>query len=147
MSPESEKQPGTRINGDFNSRHTEFEDLGSLTQSSERKRRLEQESENKRRFIAYGDDLWNMREFMDELSRKLLKSINDGDREKEKEIREELYRIENQDPDLVYKIQLQKMQQARSEGREDDARHHNNIAMAARNNLPQFNLEGLWVGK
>jgi len=153
MSPESDQQErgrnrnGGASDGEVNSRHIEFVDLGSLDQSSERKNRIQQEQEDKQRFVNYGDDLWNMREFMSKLSRKLLKSINDGDREKEGEIREELRQIEHQDPDLVYKVELEKLQKAGSEGREDDARRHSMIASAARNNLPQYNLDGLWVGK
>mmetsp|Transcript_9222 Transcript_9222/g.19357 ORF Transcript_9222/g.19357 Transcript_9222/m.19357 type:complete len:406 (-) Transcript_9222:63-1280(-) len=133
--------------GQTNSRHIEFADLGSLEQSSERKRRIQQEQEDKQRFVKYGDDLWNMRQFMDKLSRKLLRSINDGDREKEEEIRAELRQVEHQDPDLVYRVELEQLQKATSEGREEDARQHSMIASAARSNLPQYNLDGLWVGK
>ena len=88
-----------------------------------------------------------MREFMGKLSRKLLKSINEGDRETEQDIREELRQIEHQDPDLVYKVELEMMQKARSEGRDNDAMRHSMIATAARSILPQYNLDGLWVGK
>ena len=152
MSPEGDQQRGRKRNGDVsdsevNARHIEFADLGSPEQSSERKKRMQQEREDKQRFVSYGDELWNMREFMGKLSRKLLKSINHGDRQKEEEIREELRQIEHQDPDLVYKVELEKLHKATSEGREDDARRHSMIASAARNNLPQYNLDGLWVGK
>jgi hypothetical protein len=152
MSPEGDQR--RRRNRDVSdsdsevdSRRIEFSDLGSLEQSTERKSRMQQEQEDKQRFVGYGDELWNMRSFMGKLSRKLLKSINDGDREQEKDIREELRQIEHQDPDLVYKVELEKLQKASSEGREDDARRHSMIASAARNNLPQYNLDGLWVGK
>jgi len=134
-------------NSDANVRNIEFADLGSLEQSAERKKRIEQEQEDKQRFVSYGDELWNMREFMWKLSRKLLKSINHGDRQKEEEIREELRQIEHQDPDLVYKMELEMLHKATSEGREDDARRHSMVASAARSNLPQYNLDGLWVGK
>jgi len=147
VSSEGDHQRGRKTNGELNARHIEFADLGSLEQSSERKKRIQQEQEDKQRFVSYGDDLWNMREFMGKLSRKLLKSINHGDREKEEEIREELRQIEHQDPDLVYKLELEKLHKATSEGREDDARRHSMVASAARSNLPQYNLEGLWVGK
>lgn len=152
MSPEGDQQRGRKrnydaIDGVTNSRHIEFKDLGSLEQSSERKRRIQQEREDKQRFVSYGDDLWNMREVMGKLSRKLLKSINDRDREKEGEIRQDLRQIEYQDPELVYKVELEKLQQAKSEGRENDARRHSINASAARKNIPQYNLDGLWVGK
>jgi len=148
MSPEGDHLRGRKSgNSDVNARHIEFADLGSLEQSLERKQRIQQEQEDKQRFVSYGDDLWNMREFMGKLSRKLLKSINHGDREKEEEIRKELRQIEHQDPDLVYKVELEKLHKASSEGRENDARRHSMVASAARSVLPQFNLDGLWVGK
>jgi len=148
MSPDGDQQRGRNFKPEAeDSRNIEFSDLGSLKQSPERKRRIQQEQEDKQRFVSYGDDLWNMRTFMGRLSRKLLKSINRGDHETEKEIRNELRQIEHQDPDLVYKVELEKMQNARSEGRELDARRHSMIASAARSNLPQYNLDGLWVGK
>jgi hypothetical protein len=147
MSPDGGDQQRERNRNEANSRHIEFADLGSIEQSSERKRRIQQEEEDKQRFLSYGDDLWNMRQFMGKLSRKLLKSINDGNREKEEELREELRQIEHQDPDLVYKIELEKLQKATIEGRDDDAMRHSIVASAARSNLPQYNLDGLWVGK
>jgi len=145
--PNRNREVSEVSNDNRNSRHTEFADLGSIEQSSERKRRIQREQEDKQRFVEYGDDLWNMREFMDKLSRKLLKSINNGDREKEAEIREELRQVEHQDPDLVYEVELEQFQKARMEGRENDAMQHSMIASAARSNLPQYNLDGLWVGK
>jgi len=153
MSPEGDQQRRRERTSDAfdevnpNMRHIEFKDLGSLKQSSERKRRIQQEREDKQRFVSYGDDLWNMREVMGKLSQKLLKSINDRDREMEGEIREELLQIEYQDPELVYKVELEMLQQAKSEGREHDARRHSINASAARKNIPQYNLDGLWVGK
>jgi hypothetical protein len=147
MSPEGDHERRRKTGKEGNSRHIEFADLGTLEQSSQRKIRLQQEQEDKQRFVSYGDDLWNMRDFMGTLSRKLLKSINEGNRDKEEEIREELRQVEHQDPDLVYRVELEKLHKASSEGRENDARRHSMIASAARSNLPQFNLDGLWVGK
>ena len=150
MSPEGDQHKrkyGGLDAEQLNKRRIEFADLGSLEESSERKQRMRQEQESKQRFMSYGDDLWNMREVMGKLSRKLLKSINDGDREREEEIREELRQIEHQDPDLVYKVELENLQKARSEGRDNDAMRHSIVASAARSNLPQYNLDGLWVGK
>jgi len=157
MSPDGDHYRSNR-NSDFsdtdnipyaqrNSRRIEFSDLGSIEQSSERRQRIEQEQEYRQRFMKYGDDLWKLRQFMDKLSTGLLQAINHGEREKEEEIRQELHEIEKQDPDLVYKIELEKLQKAMLEGRESDARHHSIVATAARSCLPQYNLDGLWVGK
>lgn len=151
MSSEGDHQHRGRNSGfsdeQLNKRRIEFADLGSVEESSERKQRMLQEKESKQRFMSYGDDLWNMRELMGKLSRKLLKSINDGNREREEEIREELRQIEHQDPDLVYKVELENLHKAGSEGRDNDAMRHSIVASAARSNLPQYNLDGLWVGK
>ncbi|MGK3734407.1 MAG: hypothetical protein ACI8RD_000888 [Bacillariaceae sp.] len=130
-----------------NSRQIEFTDLGSIKQSSERRQRIEQEQVNRQRFMKYGDDLWRLRQFMDKLSVGLLQAINYGEREKEEEIRHELRQIEKQDPDLVYKVELEQLRTAMMEGRESDARYHSMLASAARSCLPQYNLDGLWVGK
>lgn len=130
-----------------NSRRIEFADLGSIEHSSERRQRIEQEQEDRERFIKYGDELWELRQSMDELSHGLLKAINHGERGKEEDIRQELRRIENQDPDLVYEIELEKLHAAMLDGRVNDAEKHSVVASAARRNLPQYNLDGLWVGK
>lgn len=131
----------------FNPREIEFGDLGSIEVSPKRKQRTQQEKENKRRFVKYGDDLWNSRQYMDKLSRNLLEAINNGERDRENEIRENLRQIEHQDPDLVYKVELENLQKSITEGRESDVIFHSEIASAARSCLPQFDLGGLWVGK
>jgi TolA-binding protein len=137
--------PHTHIQ--INSRQIEFTDLGSIQQSSERQQRIEQEQENRQRFMKYGDDLWELRESMEKLSVGLLEAIDSGEREKEEEIRQELRQIGKEDPDLVYKFELEQLQKALMEGRESDARIHSMLASAARSCLPQYNLDGLWVGK
>jgi hypothetical protein len=128
-------------------RKTEFTDLGSLETSMERQRRIQQEERNEQRFVKYGDDLWALRKLMNKLSHKLLQAINTGLRDKEGEIREQLRQIEQQDPECVYKMELEQLKVAKMEGRDADARKHSRNAYAARSCLPQFNLEGLWVGK
>ncbi|OEU20901.1 hypothetical protein FRACYDRAFT_139255, partial [Fragilariopsis cylindrus CCMP1102] len=128
-------------------RQIEFTDLGSIQQSSERQQRIEQEQENRQRFMKYGDDLWELRESMEKLSVGLLEAIDSGEREKEEEIRQELRQIGKEDPDLIYKFELEQLQKALMEGRESDARIHSMLASAARSCLPQYNLDGLWVGK
>ncbi|KAG7339229.1 protein of unknown function DUF3506 containing protein [Nitzschia inconspicua] len=128
-------------------RRTEFTDLGSVEESLERQRRIQQEERNGQRFVKYGDDLWALRNFMTKLSHKLLQAIQNGMRDDEKKIREQLRQIEQQDPEFVYKTEMEQLKLAKMEGRDFDARKHSRNAYAARSCLPQFNLEGLWVGK
>lgn len=108
---------------------------------------MEQEELNSNKFVQYGDDLWELRKLVAKLSHKLVRAINGGLREQEGEIREQLRHVESQDPEFVYKMELAAMQYAKSEGRDQDARKHGQSAYAARSCLPQYNLDGLWVGK
>ena len=55
--------------------------------------------------------------------------------------------LEKRDPELVYRVELEEMKQAEKDGRMEDVEKHREAAAAARSCLPQFNLEGLWVGK
>ncbi|KAL3918221.1 MAG: hypothetical protein SGILL_004340 [Bacillariaceae sp.] len=128
-------------------RQTEFTDLGSIEESMERQRRIQQEERNGERFVKFGDDLWALRQLMNKLSRKLLKAINVGLRDEEITIREQLRQAEQQDPEVVYKMEMEQLKSAKMEGLEQDAMRHSRNAYAARSCLPQFNLEGLWVGK
>ena len=132
---------------DHPNRMAEFRNLEPLPESEIRRSRINQDKVLRRRFARHGDDLWTLRKLTSELSNKLVKAINDDSREKEQSIREELRMLEEQDPELVYKMELQKMRRAQNEGRDQDAEHHGRNAIAARSQLPQYNLDGLWVGK
>jgi hypothetical protein len=128
-------------------RLAEFNGLEPIPHSSARKARMKQDSKNRLRFAKYGDDLWKLREAMNTLNKKLVASINSGVREKEEDIRQQLHEVERQDPELVYRLELERLRKAQSEGRTSDAERHSKNAMAARSCLPQYNLDGLWVGK
>jgi hypothetical protein len=62
-------------------------------------------------------------------------------------LRAKLREAESQDPELIYRLELEALQNAQREGRTKDAELHIQKAVAARSCLPLFNLEGLWVGK
>jgi hypothetical protein len=128
-------------------RRTEFTDLGSIEESMERQRRIQQEERNEQRFVKYGDDLWALRKLMNKLSHKLLRAIDVGMRDEEMEIREQLRQVQQQDPQIVYKMEVEQLKLAKREGRDADARRHSRNANNARSCLPHYNLEGLWVGK
>jgi hypothetical protein len=133
--------------GSHPNRRVEFSGLEPLPESSTRQARVSQDKKNRRKFVKFGEDLWSLRKVMNSLSLKLVAAINSGVREKEEEIREQLREAEQQDPDLVYRLELEKLLKAKSEGRTSDATRHSKKAIAARSCLPQYNLDGLWVGK
>jgi Skp family chaperone for outer membrane proteins len=128
-------------------RIAEFRDLEPLVESAARLARKKEDTKIRRRFARYGDDLWALRKVIAELSKKLVKAINDDSRQKEQSLREKLRQMEEQDPEFAYKMELQKMRKAQNEERIEDAQEHSKRAMAARSQLPQYNLDGLWVGK
>jgi Cyclin D1 binding domain len=177
-------------------RITEFMDLEPLEEPEQRRRRLEEDNKVRSQFVAFGDDLWDLRQDMDKLANELIEAItNEQEAEnsnnnnnnmhtsnneyilqkdgfvarsssssssnkknkkssssKEEHLaRERLRQVERRDPELVYAMELHAAQMAeRQEGRSShDAivAQHLNKAAEARRCLPQFNLEGLWVGK
>lgn len=133
--------------GEKRRRLAEFLNLEPLPESDVRKERLEREKENQLRFAKYGNDLWKLRSNIQDLSLELVDSINSGDSKVEIGIRKELRKVEKRDPELVYRIELEEMNKASLEARNEDELFHKEMAINARSCLPQFNLEGLWVGK
>ena len=125
----------------------EFENLDPIPETEARRLRLEQETENERRFASFGDDLWDLRTRLQNLSVDLLDAINHGDYEQEKRIRKTLRKLEQKDPELAYKTELEQLHEARLDDDDEAADEHDERARNARNCLPHYNLEGLWVGK
>jgi len=128
-------------------RRLEFKDLEPIQESKARRQRIEMELENKAQFEGFGDSLWDLRSEMDQISRQLIDAIDEGEVSVQKSMREKLRHIEKRDPELVYMVSVAEMDRAQREGRTRDIEMHRKRAAAARSCLPQFNLDGLWVGK
>lgn len=118
---------------------------GQAEQNDLRKLRIAQEKQNQETFTAYGNDLWDLRSQLDALSKKLVNTMASGG--DTKHIRQQLRELEGKDGNLVYGLELDRMDQALDEGRVEDAAGHRDKALNARSHLAQFNLEGLWIGK
>jgi len=67
--------------------------------------------------------------------------------EDERSIREQIRQLEQKDANIVYGLELDRMDEAIDEGRMEDAEEHSKRAMNAKSHLVQFNFEGLWIGK
>lgn len=128
-------------------RSLEFNNLEPLPESAARRRRIEQDLENQSKFEMFGDSLWDLRSEIEELSHQLLTAIHGGEDTTEEATRLKLQEAERRDPELAYQLALAEVKLAEREGRTADAEKHRETAEAARSCLPQFNLEGLWVGK
>lgn len=71
-------------------RSSEFHDLQPIEKSDERRLRMQQDEHTKARFAAFGDELWDLRSKMTELSVDLISSMASGDRDTEQNVRNEL---------------------------------------------------------
>lgn len=135
------------MDGEPRRRMSEFDNLEPLPETDLRRQRMELDEQIRSQFAEYGDDLWDLRSQVDKLSVELVEAINNGVRRRETKIRDHLREAEQRDPEVVYQLELEAMEQAEIEGRDEAAAEHKANALAARKCLPQFNLEGLWVGK
>jgi Cyclin D1 binding domain len=127
-------------------RRLEFFDLEPPEIPPLRRERLHRDETIRSKFVQ-GNDLWDLRSQMDEMASKLVKAIKAGKDGEEDVTRQALRTFEQRDPELVYMVELSDTEQATLDGRVADANSHREKAIAARSCLPQFTLDGLWVGK
>jgi hypothetical protein len=95
----------------------------------------------------HGDDLQRLRIQVLELRAELYdaKAINDAARVLE--LQHSIVKAQQHDAEFVYSVSLERMEAAEARGRWVEAEKFRVDAMEARQALPQFNLDGLWVGK
>jgi len=129
-------------------RKLEFKDLEPLEETKARRQRLDRETERLARFEQFGDNLWDLRSEMQKLSHELISAIRRGEGHIEEKTREILRNYESRDPELAYALAVAELEQAEKIGRSSEQMEELKAKTeAARSCLPQFNLEGLWVGK
>lgn len=141
---------GSHHDGRDDRRHlAEFLNLEPLPESEARRERLDREKQNEYQYAKYGNDLWDLRTSIHDLSMQLVEAMNSDGNEAiiEQEIRKNLRQAERRDPELVYRMELEAMQEAARENCDEDVIYHKDRALNARSCLDHFNLEGLWVGK
>lgn len=125
----------------------DFQDVHSIpTHSEERQRRIEAEEEAMSRF-AHGDELIQLRKDVESMRVDLLDARSTGDVARMNSLKVEITKAGAKDAEFIYELAMQRMQLAEREGLAQEAERFRQEALAARSVLPQFNLEGLWVGK
>jgi len=132
-------------NGDSDPRDSEFSSLEAREDNIVRKSRRERENIDQQRFAGYGNELWELRSMIDNLNQRIAESMNSG--ADVEALKHQLQQAESRDPYHVYGSELEAMEKLLQEGRTEEANIHHQEAMSARSCLPQFNLEGLWIGK
>ena len=133
-------------NKNNDNRESEFTSLEPRSDHHKFQTRMQKEQSIQDQFVPYGQELWDLRDKITDLSMKLIDSYSDDDIDTDL-VREELREAERLDPFLVYGQKLSEMELALKEGKEDDAVRFRREAMSARSCVPQFNFEGLWIGK
>lgn len=71
-------------------RSSEFHSLEPIEKSVERRMRMQQDEQTKARFATFGDELWDLRSKLAELSADLISSMASGDRDQEQDVRDKL---------------------------------------------------------
>lgn len=98
------------------------------------------------KFVS-GDELHRLRHHVLALRLELQEARRSGSAEEARELEQKIMKAQQVDAEFVYTVSLERMELAQQEGRFQDAEKFRYLAYDARSALPQFNLEGLWVGK
>ena len=114
--------------------------------SSERRKRLEIEEKNNSRFL-HGDKLFELREYVKKVEVELAIAREVGFGPRIRETQKVLEKAKAMDAEHVYALKLEESKEAQRLGLIEEAEEIYKEAMEARSLLPQYNLEGLWVGK
>jgi hypothetical protein len=121
-------------------------------EKSARKTGLAKEGNLSKRF-ATGEELKNLRLDLESLKHNLQWAEALKDEVRIESLEKAIRNGENRDPDLMYQkslrliAQAKKMKDASNEEKDALIEKWADVAAAARQCLPQFNLDGLWVGK
>lgn len=97
--------------------------------------------------FVLGDDLVELRKRVEKMKLHLVKARTQGDTSKIEELTNNISEEQARDPDYIYDTCLDKALIAEEAGQDDKATLYRHRALEARKNMPQYNLEGLWVGK
>lgn len=114
--------------------------------SETRRLRLEKEQALSQKFVT-GDDLYRLREHAMNLRQELKQARQLGATHRVHELERAILKVQQVDAEFVYAVNMERMETAKQEGRDEEAEQFQEYAMEARSALPQFGLDGLWVGK
>jgi len=130
-------------------RSSEFNNLEPLLQSSTRTQRLETEARSSNIYVSSGSDsYWELRDEVVQLEKDLASAYEVGVSDTAIDsIRGMLRRAQAKDPEHVYKVTSGAARSAERMGRVEESERYEEESVKAKKMLPQFNLEGLWVGK
>jgi hypothetical protein len=101
---------------------------------------------NKEKFVS-GDELQRLRHEVMAMRLELQEARRSGSELLVRALEKAIVNAQQVDAEFIYTISKERQVTAQEEGRFQEAEKHRQKAIEARNALPQFGLEGLWVGK
>lgn len=121
---------------------------GSGDEDSMSNNRVRQESAGKSsdKFVT-GDDLHRLRHQVLAMRLELQEARGSGNMERVRDLERAIMKTQQVDAEFVYTVSLERQVLAQQAGNPIEAQRFHEKAMDARSALPQFQLEGLWVGK
>jgi len=130
-------------------RSLEFHNLKPLPQTAARTARLEAEAKMKQIYIPSAtNEYWDLLDEINQLEEDLQSGLDVGISEgAANSITNMIKRKRASDPEHVYKITSRAAQSALRMGRVEESEKYRLESERARHMMPQFQLEGLWVGK
>lgn len=131
-------------------RSSEFHDLEPRPASPARLSRLDSIARSQSVYVPSGsDEYWDLRDEISRLERNLEQATEAGvnDDPSANEARRSLRRARAKDPAHVYDVIGEAARSAERRGDDEATARYSEERDRARSMLPQFNLEGLWVGK
>jgi len=114
--------------------------------SETRRQRLSREASRKKKYVT-GDDLYHLRQHAMSLREELQQARQLQATRRVQELEQAILKVQQVDAEFVYSVNLERMETAQLQGRMEDYERYHDDAMEARSALPQYNLDGLWVGK
>jgi hypothetical protein len=97
--------------------------------------------------FATGDDLHRLRHHVMAMRLELQEARRNDAQQRVHELERAIMKTQQVDAEFVYTVSLERRELALQEGKLVEAETYSIRAMEARAALPQFQLEGLWVGK
>jgi hypothetical protein len=117
-----------------------------LTRSSPNKNKIKKDDKKESRFLQ-GDELHQLRKQVLDFQQELREAGRSQDTIAVEKLERAIVQAQQVDAEFMYTVATERMQAAAAAAQHDEADKYRKQAAEAREALPQFNLEGLWVGK
>mmetsp|Transcript_11574 Transcript_11574/g.24550 ORF Transcript_11574/g.24550 Transcript_11574/m.24550 type:complete len:397 (+) Transcript_11574:310-1500(+) len=133
---------------DFNPRRRDDGEDSSNTNKNPNNRVQRRDNSNgpSSKFVT-GDDLHRLRHQVLAMRLELQEARRNGDGPRVKDLERAIMKTQQVDAEFVYTVSLEREELAHQDGDVLEAQRFHQKATEARSALPQFQLEGLWVGK